>query len=167
LEPQIAQINADFFGNNKTVEEDKTEAKAVSSVKTGAEDFLGRVVLGVGTDIVEVERIRKAVERHGERFLQRLYTEEELAYCRRHREPHPFLAARFAAKEAASKAFGTGLARGFGWKTFSVRHNEHGAPLAVLDEAGRGLLAARGATGMLVSLSHTASLGHAVVLLVK
>jgi holo-[acyl-carrier protein] synthase len=131
------------------------------------ESVVGRVVLGVGTDIVEVERIRAAVQKHGERFLQRLYTEAELAYCRKHREPHPFLAARFAAKEAASKAFGTGLARGFGWKTFSVAHDEHGAPVAVLDEAGRGLLAARGATGLLVSLSHTAALGHAVVLLVK
>ena len=124
-------------------------------------------MLGVGTDIVEVARIRGALERHGEKFLQRLYTAEEIAYCRRHKDPHPFLAARFAAKEAASKAFGTGIARGFGWKTFSVAHNEHGAPVAVLDEAGRQLLAARGAAGLLVSLSHTASLGHAIVLLVK
>jgi holo-[acyl-carrier protein] synthase len=129
--------------------------------------FVGRVVLGVGTDIVEVGRIRAAVERHGERFLRRVYTADELAYCRRQRDPHPFFAARFAAKEAASKAFGTGIAEGFGWKTFSVAHNENGAPLAVLDDAGRGLLAARGASGMLVSLSHTASLGHAIVLLVK
>jgi len=132
-----------------------------------AESLIGRIVLGVGTDIVEVARIRGALERHGEKFLQRLYTAEEIAYCRRHKDPHPFLAARFAAKEAASKAFGTGIARGFGWKTFSVAHNEHGAPVAVLDEAGRQLLAARGAAGLLVSLSHTASLGHAIVLLVK
>ena len=124
-------------------------------------------MLGVGTDIVEVARIRGALERHGEKFLQRLYTAEEIAYCRRHKDPHPFLAARFAAKEAASKAFGTGIARGFGWKTFSVAHNEHGAPVAVLDEAGGHLLAARGAAALLVSLSHTASLGHAIVLLVK
>ncbi len=133
----------------------------------GLETIIGRVVLGVGTDIVDVERIRSAHERHGERFLQRIYTEGELAYCRQHRDPHPFLAARFAAKEAASKAFGTGIARGFGWKTFSVTHDEHGAPVAVLDEAGKQLLAERGATGLLVTLSHTAGLGHAVVLLVK
>lgn len=132
-----------------------------------AESLIGRIVLGVGTDIVEVARIRTALERHGEKFLQRLYTEAEIAYCRRQRDPHPFLAARFAAKEAASKAFGTGIARGFGWKTFSVAHNEHGAPVAVLDDAGQKLLAARGGAGLLVSLSHTASLGHAVVLLVQ
>lgn len=131
------------------------------------ESVIGRVVLGIGTDIVEVARIRSAFERHGERFLHRLYTDEELAYCQKQRDPHPFLAARFAAKEAASKAFGTGIARGFGWKTFSVAHNEHGAPVAVLDENGRQLLAARGATGLLISLSHTTSLGHAVALLVK
>ncbi len=129
--------------------------------------FIGQTVLGVGTDIVEVERIRAALARHGEKFLHRLYTEAEIAYCQKHRDPHPFLAARFAAKEAASKAFGTGVARGFGWKTFSVAHNEHGAPLAVLDDAGQKLLAERGATGLLVSLSHTANLGHAIVLLVK
>jgi len=136
-------------------------------VKSLEESVIGRVVLGVGTDIVEVARIRGALERHGDRFLRRLYTEQELAYCQKQRDPHPFLAARFAAKEAASKAFGTGIARGFGWKTFSVAHNEHGAPLAVLDESGQQLLAAHGATGLLVSLSHTTSLGHAVVLLVK
>ncbi len=133
----------------------------------GLDSIIGRVVLGVGTDIVDVARIRDAHARHGERFLHRLYTDGELAYCQKHRDPHPFLAARFAAKEAASKAFGTGIARGFGWKTFSVTHDEHGAPVAVLDEAGQKFLAERGATGLLVTLSHTASLGHAVVLLVK
>jgi len=133
----------------------------------GLDSIIGRVVLGVGTDIVEVARIRDAHARHGERFLHRLYTDGELAYCQKQRDPHPFLAARFAAKEAASKAFGTGIARGFGWKTFSVTHDEHGAPVAVLDEAGKKLLAERGASGLLVSLSHTTSLGHAVVLLVK
>jgi len=131
------------------------------------ESVIGRVVLGVGTDIVEVARIRGALERHGERFLHRIYTDEEIAYCQKQRDPHPFFAARFAAKEAASKAFGTGIARGFGWKTFSVRHNEHGAPIAVFDEAGQKLLAERGATNVLISLSHTTSLGHAIALLVK
>ncbi len=128
---------------------------------------VGRIVLGVGTDIVDVARVRSAIERHGERFLHRLFTDEEIAYCQRHRDPHPFFAARFAAKEAASKAFGTGIGGGFGWKTFSIAHNELGAPLGVLDEPGRALLAARGGTDLLVSLSHTESLGHAVVLLVN
>ena len=132
-----------------------------------AESIIGRIVLGVGTDLVEVARLRSALERHGDKFLRRLYTDEEIAYCQKNRDPLPFFAARFAAKEAASKAFGTGIARGFGWKTFSVAHNEHGAPLAVLDDAGKKLLAERGASDLLVSLSHTASLGHAIVLLVK
>jgi holo-[acyl-carrier protein] synthase len=136
-------------------------------VNSLAESVIGRVVLGVGTDLVEVDRIRGALERHGERFLHRIYSDEEIAYCQKQRDPHPFLAARFAAKEAASKAFGTGIARGFGWKTFSVTHNEHGAPIAVLDDSGRQLLATHGATGLLVSLTHTTSLGQAVVLLVK
>jgi len=98
-------------------------------------------------------------------FAAALY-DAETAYCLRHRDPLPFLAARFAAKEAASKAFGTGIARGFGWKTFSVVHDEHGAPVAVLDDSGRALLAARGATGLLVS-SATPPPSPAVVLLVK
>ena len=132
-----------------------------------AESIVGRLVLGVGTDLVEVARIRSALDRHGDRFLHRLYTDAEIAYCQKHRDPLPFFAARFAAKEAASKAFGTGIARGFGWKTFSVAHNEHGAPLGVLDESGRKLLAERGATELLVSLTHTASLAQAIVLLVK
>jgi len=132
-----------------------------------AESTIGRLVLGVGTDLVDVARIRSALERHGDRFLRRLYTEEEIAYCRKNRDPLPFFAARFAAKEAASKAFGTGIARGFGWKTFSVAHNEHGAPLAVLDVAGKKLLAERGATDLLVSLTHTGSMAQAIVLLVK
>jgi holo-[acyl-carrier protein] synthase len=131
------------------------------------ESVVGRLVLGVGTDLVEVARIRGALERHGERFLHRIYTGEEIAYCQKQRDPHPFFAARFAAKEAASKAFGTGIARGFGWKTFSVTHNEHGAPIAVLDESGQKLLAERGATNVLISLSHTTSLGHAIALLIK
>ncbi len=131
------------------------------------ESLLGRLVLGVGTDLVEVARIRSALERHGDRFLQRLYTAGEIAYCQKNRDPLPFFAARFAAKEAASKAFGTGIARGFGWKTFSITHNEHGAPLAVLDDAGKKLLAEHGATDLLVSLSHTTSLAQAIVLLVK
>ena len=73
-------------------------------------------VRGIGVDVVKVERLMQSLERFGERMEKRLFTEGELEYCRRHKDPLPHLAARFAAKEAAFKAIGTGLSGGVGWK---------------------------------------------------
>ena len=67
------------------------------------------MILGTGVDIIEVDRIRGSYERFGERFVRRILSDSELGYCLAHRDPAPFLAARFAAKEAISKAFGTGI----------------------------------------------------------
>jgi len=77
-------------------------------------------VRGIGIDVVRVERIQESLERHGARFESRLFTPAELEYCRRHKDPVPHLAARFAAKEAAFKAIGTGLSGGVGWKQAEV-----------------------------------------------
>jgi holo-[acyl-carrier protein] synthase len=72
-------------------------------------------IIGLGFDATDIPRIRDTVGRHGDRFLRRVFTDEEIAYCKRHRDPAPSLAARFAAKEAAMKALGTGHSRGVLW----------------------------------------------------
>ena len=97
-------------------------------------------MIGVGTDIIDVDRIRKSHERHTERFLNRIYTKDEQAYCFGMRNPHPHLAARFAAKEAISKAFSTGIGEHLGWKSMSIAKGERNEPIVVLDEKGKALL---------------------------
>ena len=77
-------------------------------------------VLGIGIDVCKVERIAESLARFGERMERRLFTADELAYCRQHQDPLPHLAARFAAKEATSKALGTGIAGGIGWTQIEV-----------------------------------------------
>ncbi len=123
-------------------------------------------VLGLGCDLCDVARVRAVWERQGERFLDYTYTAAEKDYCLRMRDPSPFLAARFAAKEAVAKAFGTGIGAELGWRSIEVVHDERGAPLVRLDEQGRVLLAARGASGVLLTLSHTDTTAMAVAALV-
>ena len=123
------------------------------------------MVLGTGIDIIEVPRIRGAHERFGARFLQRILHPAEIAYCLNHRDPAPFLAARFAAKEAISKAFGTGIGRHLAWHDMEVRRKQSGEPFVVLHGAGQQLLEARSARIIHLSLSHTVSYAAAVAVL--
>jgi holo-[acyl-carrier protein] synthase len=118
-------------------------------------------VLGVGTDIVECERIRGLVERHGDAFLERVFTQEERDYCKTLAKPWPSLAARFAAKEAVSKAFGTGIGAELGWTSIGVSRDANGAPSVVLDAKGAELLRKRGGRRIHLSLSHTSALAVA------
>lgn len=90
------------------------------------------VIIGIGIDIIETDRIREAADRWGERFLNRIFTEDELTYCFHNKFPHTHLAGRFASKEAAMKAFGTGLSRGITWKDVEVAKNAAGKPEIVL-----------------------------------
>lgn len=124
-------------------------------------------VLGLGCDLCEVARLRGVWERQGERFLAYTYTDGERAYCLRMRDPAPYLAARFAAKEAVAKAFGTGIGAELGWKSIEVTHDPQGAPQVTFDAAGEALLAARGASGVLLTLSHTDTMAMAVAALVR
>src|SRR5262249_50341880 len=103
------------------------------------------MILGVGIDIIEVSRIQASHERFGERFLNRILHPNEIAYCLSHKIPAPFLAARFAAKEAISKAFGTGIGAELGWRDMEVGRKESGEPFVILHGAGQDLLKARGA----------------------
>ena len=127
----------------------------------------GGVLLGLGCDIIEVARVKGVVERQGDRFLQRLFTDEERAYCFAKAHPYPHLAARFAAKEAVSKCFTTGIGAELGWKSASIHHGLRQEPLVVLDEKGEALLRQLGATRVLISLSHTETVAMAVAALVR
>ncbi|TVR49435.1 MAG: holo-[acyl-carrier-protein] synthase [Puniceicoccaceae bacterium] len=124
----------------------------------------GTAVLGLGLDLIEVERIRGVWDRQGDRFLNRIFTREELDYCLGMKHPHKHLAARFAAKEAVSKAFGTGIGGAFGWTSASIYHAPGGRPLVRLDERGADLLRRLGGRSVLLSLSHTE--GHAAAVAV-
>jgi holo-[acyl-carrier protein] synthase len=123
------------------------------------------VILGTGIDIIEVARIAASYEKFGERFVKRILHPAEIAYCLSHRNPAPFLAARFAAKEAISKAFGTGIGAALGWRDMEIRRKESGEPFVVLHGKGKELFAARKATQLLVSLSHTENYAAATAVL--
>ncbi len=127
----------------------------------------GGILIGLGADIVEVERIRGVMERQGERFLNRVFTEEERTYCLGMRVPFPHLAARFAAKEAVSKAFTTGIGGEIGWKSISVYHGERHQPCVRLDEKATELLKQLGGSHVLLTLSHTQTSAMAVAALLK
>jgi holo-[acyl-carrier protein] synthase len=127
----------------------------------------GGIVIGLGTDLVDVDRVRMAIERHGERFLNRVFTAEEQAYCGTKAVPYPHYAARFAAKEAVSKAFTTGIGAAFSWKSVSITKGSREEPYALLDEQGQALLTVVGGHGVMVSLSHTATQAQAVALVIK
>jgi holo-[acyl-carrier protein] synthase len=123
------------------------------------------MLIGTGVDLVEVERIAHSIERYGERFLRRVYTDDEIAYCRRRRVSAESFAARFAAKEAGAKALGTGISRGVTWNEFQVTRNPGGRP--VLELRGRAALLAEelGVRAISLSLTHTGSLAMASVVM--
>ena len=123
------------------------------------------MILGIGIDIIEVARIQASHKRFGGRFLNRVLHPAEIAYCLTHKNPAPFIAARFAAKEAISKAFGTGIGAALGWRDMEIRRKESGEPFVILHGKGRKLFAARGAKQLLVSLSHTKDYAAATAIL--
>ncbi len=127
----------------------------------------GGILLGLGCDLIETGRIRGVLDRQGERFLARVFTDEERAYCLAMKYPHKHLAARFAAKEAVSKAFTTGIGAELGWKSVSVFHGSRQEPQVRLDTKGEALLARVGATHILLTLSHTDTMAMAVAALVR
>jgi holo-[acyl-carrier protein] synthase len=123
------------------------------------------MILGIGIDIIEVGRVQASHERFGKRFLNRILHANEIAYCLSHQAPAPFLAARFAAKEAISKAFGTGIGAALGWHDMEICRKESGEPYVVLHGKGNQLLEKRKARVALVSLSHTQQHAAAVAIL--
>jgi holo-[acyl-carrier protein] synthase len=121
-------------------------------------------VLGIGVDLVENARIEHSLERFGERFLQRVFTPGEIEYSQSMKFPARHLAARFAAKEAVSKAFGTGIGKMMGWKDIDVHRKPSGEPFVVLEGGAKKLAEDRGIGAVRITLSHTEH--HAMAMIV-
>jgi len=127
----------------------------------------GGILIGLGCDLIEIERIKGVLERQGPRFLDRVFTEEERTYCLGLKYPHKHLAARFAAKEAVSKCFTTGIGAELGWKSVSIYHGSRHEPLVRLDDKGEALLRRVGGTQVRVSLSHNETSAMAVAAILR
>ena len=123
------------------------------------------MLIGTGVDLIEIERIAHSIERYGERFLRRVYTEQEIAYCSRKRSGAESYAARFAAKEAGAKALGTGISRGVTWNEFQVRREASGRPTLELSGRARLLAQELGVKAISLSLTHTGKLAMATVMM--
>lgn len=123
------------------------------------------MIKGIGTDLIELDRVRKAADAHGEEFAERIFTPGELAYCRRLSDPVPCLAARFAAKEAAVKALGTGVSGGVSWRDVEVTRSDSGAPGIVFNGRAAEIAADLGVKTVHLSLSHARDYAAAFVVL--
>lgn len=126
-------------------------------------DTIPPSICGIGTDIVEIERIKTAIERHGDRFLSRLFTENERLYCERFKDSIPRFAGRFAAKEAVLKAFGTGLKGDMEWKEVEIVNDPNGKPLVNLSSR---LLKLLGVRNIFISISHCQAYATATAIVV-
>jgi len=123
------------------------------------------MILGTGVDLAEVARIREAIERHGERFIQRIYTPGEVAYVERKANKFERYAGRFAAKEAGMKAIGTGWKRGVRWQDFEVSNLPSGRPTLRLHGEAARIAERMGVKTISLSITHTSELGMAHVIL--
>jgi holo-[acyl-carrier protein] synthase len=111
-------------------------------------------VLGIGTDIVECPRIAQMIQRHGEQFIERVYTPHEIQYCQARKQSTQHFAGRWAAKEAVLKALGTGWIRGISWRDVEVRTETSGRPTIVLRGGAKQAADAQGISEVLISISH-------------
>jgi holo-[acyl-carrier protein] synthase len=123
------------------------------------------MIVGSGIDMVEIPRIQQSVERFGQRFLDRVFTAAEQAYCLRKRNAAESLAARFAAKEAAAKALGTGISRGVNWLEIEVVREPGGRPTVRFHGRAAEFASRLGVAHTALSLTHTESLSMASVVL--
>lgn len=123
------------------------------------------MIVGTGVDLAEVDRIRESVERFGEKFLRRVYTEAEIAYVERKANKYERYAARFAAKEAGMKAIGTGWRRGVRWQDFEVTNLPSGRPTLKLHGVAAEFASRLSVRSIHLSLTHTAQFGLAYVIL--
>lgn len=125
------------------------------------------MIVGSGVDLAEVPRIRESIERYGERFLHRIYTEREITYARSKANVYERFAARFAAKEAGMKALGTGWRRGVQWKDFEVANLPSGRPTLLLHGQAGEIAKVMGVAGVHLSLTHTKETALAYVIFEK
>ena len=124
-------------------------------------------VRGIGIDLVPIPRMRHLLERWQDRFLSRVFTEDEIAYCRARKDPVPHFAARFAAKEAGLKALGTGLRLGISWRELEVKRERGGPPMLILRGRSREIARQRGGDRMLLALTHDGDYAIAQAMLVS
>lgn len=124
------------------------------------------MIIGIGVDLVKIDRIDKAGKNHTA-FLERIFTERERAYCKRQKYPAQHFAARFAAKEALLKAFGTGLSAGMKWTDIEVLHGEGGGPIVNLDGRVKDLADLKGVKQVMISYSHDEGYAVAQAVLVE
>jgi holo-[acyl-carrier protein] synthase len=111
-------------------------------------------IYGIGTDIVECLRIAQMIERHGELFITRVYTEHEVEYCQSRKQATQHFAGRWAAKEAVLKALGTGWRRGISWRDVEIRNERSGSPTVALRGGARDYMEQQKISQVLVSISH-------------
>ncbi|MBC7854621.1 MAG: holo-ACP synthase [Pirellulaceae bacterium] len=123
-------------------------------------------ILGIGTDIIECLRIAQMIERHGELFLNRVYTPHEIEYCSARKAANQHYAGRFAAKEAVLKALGTGWTRGIHWQDIEVRNELGGKPSIALGGGARELCRQVGISEVMITISHCRSYATAYALAV-
>jgi len=114
-------------------------------------------IVGIGTDIVECLRIAQMIERHGELFLTRVYTQLEIGYCSSRKAATQHYSGRWAAKEAVLKAMGTGWSNGISWRDIEVRNDESGKPKIALGGGARDTCEKMGIHEMFISISHCRS----------
>jgi holo-[acyl-carrier protein] synthase len=112
-------------------------------------------VIGIGVDLIECARIQHSIERFGDRFLHRVFTDGEIEYSMSMKFPERHLAARFAGKEAVSKAFGTGIGKTMGWRNIDIQKKSSGEPFLVFLGTAQAFAEKRGVTSALITLSHT------------
>jgi holo-[acyl-carrier protein] synthase len=122
------------------------------------------VIVGLGVDISEVDRIREAIDRHGQRFLERVFTPAEIAYCSRHRDRAERFAGRFAAKEAAMKALGTGWSNGVRWVDIEVTRMPSGRPTLTLHGIAGEIGKRLGLRQASLSITHSGNTAFAQVI---
>ena len=121
------------------------------------------MILGNGIDLAEVDRIREAIDLHGRRFIDRIYTPAEIAYVERKANKYERYAARFAAKEAGMKALGTGWKRGVRWHDFEVANLPSGKPTLQLHGVAAEIAGRQGVNTISLSMTHTRQFGMAFV----
>jgi holo-[acyl-carrier protein] synthase len=135
--------------------------RASSRIKLTSE---GAMIVGLGLDIAEIDRIEAAIKRHGAPFLERLFTPAEASYCERHKNRFERYAARFAAKEAAMKALGTGWSRGVRWRDIEVAREPGGKPVLRLAGVAREIADGLGVKNISLSITHSGNLALAQVI---
>lgn len=123
------------------------------------------MILGIGLDMVEIQRVKAALDRFGDRFALRVLLPHEWEYCSQQKDPSISFAGRFAAKEATSKAFGVGIGSQLSWTDLEVTRNDLGKPSLALHGAALRLMDRMGAKGAHLSITHTKSMAAAIVIL--